>query len=150
MVLRTLAALTVSAVLASGCQEESEPVAVGCSDEPQAIVEALGAAPGPVRLSDGATISSCLEKADSTADLQNVGVALSAAAEELEAPALDGDADAGLKLGYLIGAAQEGSKTNIGLASELLRRLERSISFDVTPKVDAAIDRGLAAGRERG
>ena len=150
MVARLIALVLVLAALAAGCQEESEPVAFSCAEDPQAILRALDAAPGDVKLSDGATISSCLERADSTADLQNVGVALSTAAEELEAPALEGDAEAGLKLGYLVGAAQEGSKTNIGLASELLRRLERSIGFEVTPEVDAAIERGLAAGRERG
>jgi hypothetical protein len=149
MVARLLAALAVAA-LAAGCQEESEPVAFSCSDDPQAIVKALDAAPGAVKLSDGASISACLRDADSTADLQNVGVSLSTAAEELEAPALKGDADAGLKLGYLIGAARKGAETNSGLASELVRRLEGTVGFEVTPEVDAAIERGLAAGAKSG
>lgn len=145
-----VAAVTL-ALLAAGCQDDGAPaIPFGCTDDAPEIVRALDAAPEAVRLSDGTSISTCLKDADSEADLQNVGVALSTAAEELEAATLDGDADAGLKLGYLVGAAQAGAKRNIGLSAELLRRLERSIGYDAEPDVDAAIERGLEAGARLG
>ena len=152
MRLRRLAALLAAALVAAGCQEESSPVATSCSAEPETIVRALQAAPGAVTLSDGASISGCQRDADSDADLQNVGVAFSRAAENLEEPALAGDERAALQLGYLVGAARKGAATSIGVTGELVRRLERSAALDdrAPPGAVDAVQRGMAAGEARG
>lgn len=148
---RRLAVLFAAAAL-GGCQEEDAPVATSCSAEPATIVRALQAAPGAVTLSDGASISGCLRDARTDADLQNIGVALSSAAEDLEEPAMSGDTRAALQLGYLVGAARKGAATSIGVTAELVRRLERSAALDdrVPPAVVAAVTRGIAAGGARG
>jgi hypothetical protein len=143
--------VAVIAALAAGCQEEDPPPVVGsCMGEPAEVVRALGAAPEAVELSDGATISDCLRTADSAADLQNVGVTLANAAEDLEALALEGDETAALQLGYLVGAARKGGEKTSSISAELVHRLERSAGFDGVPAVDDALVQGLAAGEDHG
>jgi hypothetical protein len=141
----------LAAGLAGGCgEEEVPPVAGSCTGAPAAVVTALAAAPGAVELPDGATISGCVESARQAAELQNVGVTFSSAAEDLEARAIDGDAAAAVQLGYLVGAATSGAETTGGVAAELVHRLERSAGFDGTAAVDAALERGVAAGERLG
>jgi hypothetical protein len=149
---RRAALLLVVASLPAACgEEDTPPVAQSCTGEPAEIVTALAAAPEAVELPDGARISDCLRNATTQADLQNVGVALSRAAEDLELRMLDGDADAALQLGYLVGAAREGASTTSGVGAELVRRLERSAAAgELAPRVEAALERGLAAGARRG
>ena len=143
--------LVLASGLAGACgEEEVPPVASSCTGEPATVIAALQAAPEAVELPDGATISACVKHARSAAELQNVGVTLSSAAEDLEALALDGDAEAALKLGYLVGAAREGAKTTGGVAAELVHRLERSAGFEGTAAVDDALTRGVAAGERLG
>ena len=147
-----LVAAVVALVVPAACgAEDVPPVATSCTEEPATITAALRAAPGAVRLSDGATISACVKNSRNAAELQNVGVTFSRAAEDLEALALDGDAEAALQLGYLVGAARRGSETTSAYSSELVRRLERSASVDEGgPEVAAALQRGLAAGERQG
>ena len=141
----------LAAGLVGGCgEEEVPPVAGSCTGEPAAVVTALAAAPGAVELPDGATISGCVKNAREAAELQNVGVTFSSAAEDLEARAIDGDTDAAVQLGYLVGAASTGAKTTGGVAAELVHRLERSAGFDGTAAVDAALEEGVRAGERRG
>jgi hypothetical protein len=148
---RLLLCIAAAATLAAGCQEEEAPPVAGtCTGDPDAIVQALGAAPEAVELPGGATISGCLRDADTAADLQNVGVTLANAAEDLEARALEGDEEAALQLGYLVGAARTGAETTSGVGSELVRRLERSAGIDGVSTVDDALVQGLAAGEELG
>jgi hypothetical protein len=143
--------LLVALALAAGCgEEEVPPVAASCTGDAEAIVVALERAPGAVELPDGATISECVRRARTDAELQNVGVTLSAAAEELEALALEGDEQAALRLGYLVGAARTGAETTSGVGAELVRRLERSAGIDGVSTVDDALVQGLAAGERRG
>jgi hypothetical protein len=140
-----------AAGLAGACgEEEVPPVASSCTGEPDAVVAALGRAPDAVELPDGATISDCLRNARTDAELQNVGVTLANAAEDLEAQAIDGDEDAALRLGYLVGAARTGAATTSGVGAELVRRLERSAGIDGVSTVDDALVQGIAAGEQRG
>jgi hypothetical protein len=143
--------LVLAAGLVGGCgEDEVPPVAGSCTGDPAGVVSALGTAPAAVELPDGATISACVRNARSGAELQNVGVTLSAAAEDLEARAMDGDEAAALRLGYLVGAARRGAATTGGVAAELVRRLERSAGFDGVSTVDDALEQGVAAGERRG
>ena len=142
-------------MLASGLvgacgEEEVPPVAGSCTGDPAAVISALGTAPDAVELPDGATISACVRNARSGAELQNVGVTLSGAAEDLEARAMEGDETAALQLGYLVGAARKGAATTGGVAAELVRRLERSAGFDGVSTVDDALEQGVTAGEQRG
>ena len=151
MPLRPALLLVLAAGLTGGCgEEEPPPVAGSCTGDPAEVVTALDAAPDAVELPGGTTISACVRNAESAAELQNVGVTLSAAAEELEARALGGDEDAALQLGYLVGAARSGAKTTSGVSAELVRRLERSAGFDGVSTVDDALEEGLAAGEDHG
>jgi hypothetical protein len=148
-----LALCLAAAAVGAGCStDEAPPVATSCIGEPATIVRALDRAPGPVTLDGDVALSACLRDARTDADLQNVGVAFSRAAEDLELLAIDGDARAALELGYLVGAARRGAATSSGVGAELVRRLERSAALDdrAPPAVVAAIQRGLAAGEARG
>lgn len=156
MRLRRLLPLTATAALAlAACgDDDPPPVPLSCTGDRAPIVRALAAAPGRVTLdANGITISECLRRATSTADLQEVGITLSNAGEDLELLALQGDADAALQLGYLAGAAREGAKTTSGLGEELVLRLEASAgaaaSSGIAPVV-AAVNRGTKAGAARG
>ena len=148
-----LLALAAAVLLAAGCgEEEGRPVSTSCIAEPATIVRALQVAPQTVTLEDGETISGCLRGATTSADLQNVGIALSRAAEDLESLAFEGDERAALQLGYLVGAARKGSARTTLITGELVHRLERSAALDdeVPPAVVAAVQRGMAAGAARG
>jgi hypothetical protein len=149
---RAVAVLASAALLAFGCGEEDvPPIALSCTEPPASITAALRAAPDQVTLTDGATLSACVANAQDAAALQNVGVTFAGAAEDLEALALGGDAEAALQLGYLVGAARKGSQRTIAYSAELVRRLERSASVEAGgPQVAAALERGLAAGEQRG
>ncbi len=150
---RTVLALVVAA-LAAGCQDDGAPaLSLSCTDEPDAIVRALERAPGAVTLADGTALSTCLRDADSDVEMQNVGATLSRAAEDLELLGLRGDQEAALRLGYLVGAARRGAvRSSGGIATELVRRLERSAAaVDGSSRgAGTAVQRGLAAGEARG
>jgi len=141
----------VAALGAAGCGGmDSPPVASACTAGPDTIVRALRAAPGDVALDDGTRLSDCIDRTRTVADLQNVGVAFSNAAEELERAA-SRDPRAALQLGYLVGATRRGTSVGAGIQDELLRRIERSADLDApTPEASRALEQGLAAGERRG
>ena len=145
-----LAALAASAVLAGCGGMDTPPVAVSCTEGPDTVTRALGEAPRQVTLPDGATLSACIRNARSDAQLQNVGIVFSQAAEDLELDAVT-DPRAALQLGYLVGAVRAGAETGSGIQDELVRRIERSAVLDgAGPAEVAALNEGIAAGRERG
>ena len=147
---RRFAAVLVAGAALAGCgPEEVPPVPAACTGEPAGIVRALGAAPRAVELPGGGRLSACVGNARSDAALQNVGLVMSRAAEDLELRAVD-DPRAALELGYLIGAARRGARRSSGIQDELVRRLERSGALDGSAAVDAAIAEGLAAGEATG
>ena len=143
--------LPLAAALLAGCgSDDGPPVSTLCFESAAAVTEALRAAPGEVALKDGTRLSACIDGARSEAELQNVGAALTGAAEELELRA-PSDPRAALELGYLVGAARRGAGSESAVQAELVRRLERSAALDgPTPEAAAELRRGLAAGEERG
>ena len=144
--------LLAGSILTLGCgpTTESGSFNATCTEGPDTIVAALRAAPGEARLSDGTPISACVDGASSDADLQNVGVALTAAAERLEERAAS-DPRAALELGYLVGAARRGAGSASAIQAELVRRLERSADLEgATADAERELGRGMAAGLERG
>jgi hypothetical protein len=141
---------------AAGCGGGAEDGAAGnppaaCLQEAQ-VLAAVRAAPRPVTLADGTRLSACVRAATADAALQNLGAVLTSVSDRLADEALAGRRDAAVALGYLIGAADEGSRSSQGIQLELARRLEGSARrIDGTsPAIDAAVRRGLAAGRETG
>ncbi len=109
-------------------------------------------APAGVKLADGTPLSRCVRLATSDSDLQTLGVALTAEAERLADRALRGEAASAVALGYLIGAADRGAAKTAGVSTELVFRL-RAAGRRVQgsrPEIDAALERGIAAGTARG
>ncbi len=145
----------IGVLLVAGCGpggDSDAPLSPECTEGAPAIAEALRLAPGQVRLENGALLSSCIDDARSDADLQNVGIAMTNAAEDLEKTATT-DPEAALRLGFLVGAARRGAGSASALQAELVRRLERSAALDpdaVTPPAQRAVQEGMKAGEERG
>jgi hypothetical protein len=156
MPLRRLAALIALALAlaAAGCGgSDPAPVDAACMASPDAIERALARAPGPVALPSGTRLSECVAGARSDADLQNTGLVLTRAADDLADRAQRGDAAAAVGLGYLVGAARRGAARTNGIHAELARRLEsaaRVLAGGGGPGVAGALQRGLRAGEANG
>lgn len=144
--LRKLTPLLALALI--GCSADGHPTpSPACSDTPASIEQALRSAPARVSLADGTTLSACVERARDDAQLQDIGSALSTAADELASRAgTRGNAAAAVQLGYLVGAARRGAARTNGVAAELVRRLEQAASS--APPTPLAV--GLQAGERSG
>ena len=139
---RRLTAIVFVALAATGCAREDDvaELPAACESEPAAYVEALDAAPNPVRV-EGVPISECLAHGASVGDVQLVGSALVEAARRL------GEDGRSVPLGYLVGAMRRETPRDQGVYLELVRRVEQ----EAGPLVDApGYERGLRAGRSSG
>lgn len=151
--MRRAATACALAVLLGACGSSDRPaLPASCSAATERLVAALSRAPQPVTLSDGTRLSHCVRDADSTADLQNLGVGLQQAADRLRAAAADGDAQAAVALGYLVGATRKGAAQTPGVAAELAVRVGRVAGrlLDADPTLRSAVARGLRAGERLG
>ena len=94
-------------------------------------------------LPSGTRLSQCVANARSDSDLQNAGTILTRAADHLSAAARAGDADAALRLGYLVGAARRGAAHTAGIHAELQRHIERAAAVldDAGAPIAAALAR---------
>jgi hypothetical protein len=139
----------IGALLVAGCgSSEPAPMPSACLDEPQ-IAQAIRLAPGRVRLAGGTSLSRCVSLgAARDGDLQGVGAALMAVADDLHVAARS-DLRAAVRLGYLIGAARRGAAQTPGLAAQLARRLGQTASFE-DAVTRGALLRGVAAGEQTG
>jgi hypothetical protein len=142
----------VGALLASGCgrQGDESHVAVECKEGPAAFRAALKAAPAEVRVLGRTAISSCLAlRATDAADVQAVGGTLVTVATGYaeRARRRPGSPEA-LRLGYLMGAIEKGTKRTRGIFQETLRRIETET--DGVDRGGARYQEGLRAGRETG
>src|SRR5688572_22397362 len=111
--------------LLAGCgpgEDDDGALSPACTEGPAQVAAALRKAPEEARLEDGTPLGACIDDAVSDAELQNVGMALTGAAEELEERALT-DERAALELGYLVGAARRGAGSASAIQAELVRRL---------------------------
>ncbi len=138
----------VGAAWLGACGAGDPVLSSACTDRAQ-VERALDRAPDAVTLADGTRLSACVERATTSADLQNLGTTLTTIADDLAARA-DGDPRAAGRLGYLIGAAQRGIERSSGTGSELARRLERSGAGVEDPPSAAALQQGLRAGGRSG
>ena len=121
---------------------------MACLDQdPAPVARALERAPARVALADGTSLSDCVRLlARSDADLQVLAARLLRVADDLRASATT-DPDAAMRLGYLVGAVRRGAARTPGLATNLLRRIERGATFDAA---DARPRQALARGIELG
>ncbi|HUR86932.1 MAG TPA: hypothetical protein VMY78_16485 [Solirubrobacteraceae bacterium] len=148
-----LLVVAMLALLLAGCaNSDDEPLPAACLDGPAALVLALQRAPAAVRLADGSTrVSTCVRRVRSDGELQELGVALTTAADTLRRQVAT-DPAAAVMLGYLAGAVTAGADANQSLASELRRKVERvtALAADAPQLARAAHDRGLRAGGRSG
>jgi hypothetical protein len=143
-----IAALAALALV--GCGEEDDPLPAACTAGVRPTVQALGAAPAPVRLAGDTRISTCVERARSDAEIQEVGAIFTRTADELAAALPESDR-AALQLGYFIGAVRKGGSGTAGIHEELVRRLEQTPGLDGAPPARrAAFRRGETAGENSG
>lgn len=156
---RACAAVVVAlCIAASGCGSsgDSTVAPVACTIGTQGYLSSLRAAPGEVLLGKQTPISECLVANQSAGDLAAVGQKLVAAATELsEQSRRDPGGDATVQLGYLVGAAEQGSETTGGIHQDLVRRLESAANFSPSRSgrpaaFEAAYVKGYAAGQETG
>lgn len=151
MLPRSVSALALLALLgAAGCgQARTEPPRA-CLDGAAPVLRALRAAPAPVRLADGTSLSECVRWARSDASLQGIGAELTEAAARLAVRARARDA-AALQMGYLVGASERAAARTNGIHAELVSRLRGAAAFDGAAGARrAAFARGRAAGRAGG
>jgi hypothetical protein len=144
---RVLALLAAASLAACGATADP-PLDEACMSDAGAIEHALTRAPRPVTLPSGTRLSQCVSDARSDADLQTAGAVLTRAADHLSAQARTGDADAALRLGYLVGATRRGAQRTAGIHAELQRHIERSAA--VLDGAGARIAAALADGRRAG
>ena len=151
--LRPVVALAGALAVLAGCGTDAGPIAETCTRSTATIVRALATAPAAAALPDGTKLSDCVHRALADADLQNLGIVLTAAAAQLREQAQGGDLGAATRLGYLIGAVRRGAAGTAGVAAELQRRMELvggRLQDSAPAAVDAAVERGLSAGAARG
>jgi hypothetical protein len=146
-----LAFLAVAATAPlAGCGDDDKSLPAACTEGPRPVARALERAPNAVRLSDGSSISNCVERAKADADIQTVGSIFTRVADGLSARMPTSD-KAALQLGYLIAAVRKGGRHTTGIHEEMVRRVEQAVGLDGAPPARrAAIERGLAAGERSG
>jgi hypothetical protein len=143
-------ALVALALGAAGCNTQEPKLPASCRHQPERVAAALRLAPAPVRLPDGTRLSTCVRRARSDAELQDVGITFTHVADTLATRVARSDS-AALELGYLIAAARLGAQRTNGVGLELQRRLEQTVGLDGPPAARrAAFQRGDAAGRHSG
>lgn len=148
----SLAAVALAAALAmaTGCGQREVAAPVECYEDPRAIAVALDQAPRPVQLPGGARLSECVQLARSDADIQSLGAAFTAVADDLGRSLPTSD-DAALRLGYLLGATKRGAARTNGIHLELVRRLDQTVGVDGPPEPrKPAFVRGLGEGMTGG
>lgn len=148
--------LACLALSLAGCGNQGGSTPVACLEGPAAYKRALAAAPGGVLLDGGTPISDCVASNQSGGDLARVGEAMVETATNLNAQARQEEGgQAGIELGYMLGAAQRGAEDSEGIHSDLIRRLTAAARYapgdePLAPRFLAAYRRGFDAGRVDG
>jgi len=150
-------ACLLAALAVTGCgRSQSDSTPVACLDRASAYLDALGEAPGEVKLGGKTPISDCLAENQKAGDLAAVGTALVTAATKLNAEArTEPGGPANLRLGYLLGAAQRGADRTQGIHAELMRRLAVAARYSpdnrpLPPVFLSTYRQGHDAGNARG
>ncbi|MGI8462457.1 MAG: hypothetical protein ACR2OC_12650 [Solirubrobacterales bacterium] len=153
--MRRLAVLALASAVLAGCGWDSSQTPSACLGGSDQYLAALESAPGEVLLGGETPISDCLVTAQEPGALASVGEATTAAADSLSSQVLeDRRGEAAVRLGYLVGAVQEGASASGGIHADLVRRLETA-RFDEHgkspgPEFERAFGEGYAAGQATG
>lgn len=152
----SLVAVLCLVVIAAGCGRGEEATPTACLGGPQVFERALAAAPGEVRLEGETAIGDCLTAGQSGGEIAQVGEAMVIAATRLNARArAEPGGKAAAELGYLIGAAERGSRDTEGIHADLVRRLTVAARYaaggqPLPPRFIARYREGFDAGRASG
>lgn len=151
--LTPIAAAAALAALA-GCGGEEPPTTPpACLAPAAAYLRSLESAPAPVRLRGETPISDCLVAEQAAGPLQAVGGSLVEAAGELNREIRhDPDPETIARLGYLVGAVQEGASATAGIHTDLVRRLDSAARYPGPGgrPFGAGFERAFAAGYAAG
>ena len=153
----TLAGAALALAL-TGCGSDDEPeTPAACLQPSGAYLQALEPAPGEVRLDGTTPISDCLVANQPAGALQTVGKSVVDAATQLNARILEQpDRETIVRLGYLVGAVQEGAADTGGIHQDLILRLDAAARYtgpDGEPfgaGFERAFGEGYAAGQASG
>jgi hypothetical protein len=156
--MRLISAGTVTLLALIGCGSDDSPeTPAACLEPASAYLQALEAAPGEVRLDGTTPISSCLVADQPSGTLQTVGKSVIDAATELNGQILrDPDPRTIIRLGYLVGAVQEGASGTGGIHQDLILRLDTAARYsgpDGKPfgaEFERSFGEGYAAGQAGG
>lgn len=149
-------AFLVALALVIGCGSADDSTPVACLEGAEAYERALGAAPEEVLLGGETLISECLTRNQSSGDITQVGEAMIETATRLNAEGrVDGDGNAAVQLGYLLGATARGAEEGEGIHSDLVRRLTVAARYapgkqPLSQEFLAAYREGFDAGRAGG
>jgi hypothetical protein len=143
---RALAAGLAVTVAAAGCGAGAE-LPAGCLAGQEAVLDALEAAPDPVRI-EGTPISACFGQTGAAEQAPALGSFVDAAATLADAVAQSHDSRSALELGYLIAAIRKGAGDPPGVHYELLRRLD--LELERVDIKSPSFRKGQQAGAESG
>src|SRR3954453_5786186 len=154
----TLMAAGAALVLLTGCGTGDSPeTPTACLQPASAYLKALAEAPGDVRLDGTTPISSCLVPDQASGALQTVGKSIIDSATELNHQILDDpDPRTIVRLGYAVGAVQEGASGTGGIRTELVRPLDTAARYTgpggkpFGAEFERTFGQGYAAGQASG
>jgi hypothetical protein len=152
----TLALVLASGSLVIGCGETETETADGCFDGVASFKSSLRQAPGPVLLGGTTSISDCLPKDQSAADLVDFGEIATQVATETGAAISEGGPDgikAAIDAGYLVGAVEKGAEDSQGIHAVLVERVRSAASNGLSrasESVQGHYEAGYQAGRDVG
>jgi hypothetical protein len=154
--LPALAALATALALTACGSGSSSDTAAACLQGPSAYLQALEAAPAPVRLEGSVAISDCLAEGQDAGELAVVGQSLVSASTKLNAEARRSPASpAPVELGYLVAAVAKGAEETSGIHDDLVRRVESAARFspgggEQSEDFKRGFGRGYAGGQQSG
>jgi hypothetical protein len=153
----TLAGATMLLALAGCGSSDSAETPAACLEPSTTYLEALDAAPGEVRLAGTTPISSCLVSDQASGSLQTVGKSVVDTATELNREILrDPQRRTIIRLGYLVGAVQEGASGTGGIHRDLVLRLDSAARYSgpggkpFGAEFERSFGEGYAAGQSSG
>lgn len=145
---RALAGALATIALSACGSGESTQTPVACVAPAATYLTALEQAPGEVLLEGATPIADCLTEEQEPGALASVGQAAVAAATQLNrAVRRDFDPQTALRLGYLVGAVEQGAETTGGIHRDLVLRLNAAARFSAEGgELGAAFERAFGEG----
>lgn len=147
----------MAALALSACGSGEPPATpAACLEPPDSYLAALEAAPGEVRLGGETPISACLTEEQEPGTLAGVGESAVAAANQLNREVRDRfEAEPALRLGYLVGAIEQGAESTGGIHRDLVLRLNTAARFSggggqLGAEFERAFGEGYAAAQASG